>query len=898
MTRSLLLSLSMALCFAWSWGAPLSSQEALQRALQSDKAFCAPARLNAYNNQPQWQLAYTDAQAVPALYIFTPAQGQGYMVVAGDDVAAPILGYCESGAFDPAAMPNNMKWWLSQYAEQITWARENGAPCYAYNSDSDNGREPIAPLVTTTWDQGIPYNNDCPEISGQKCYTGCVATSMAQIMNYHKYPEHGTGSISYAWNGQTLSADFAEFTFDWDNMCDSYLLSGSYTDAQVEAVAQLMEACGLSVEMNYGTYASSAFTNKPTSALPQYFNYDVNTFFAERLYHPLSEWIQLVYDQLANVGPVEYSGGDSDNVGHSFVCDGYASDNYFHINWGWGGYCDGYFQLDALDPEGQGIGGGSGAYVNDNSITGGIQLPGATYTRRELTASTFYLEFAPDSETFYVNYGDVLNNSYLNATGTLGLKLVNQATGETMYKATNRSLMALKFRYYINQYVETQGSESEPDGTYLVTPAWRTNDMWYPIYVNIQSPYAKGMVVNIENGIWSMGEQPEDHLTGTLTEVPESIVFGKEFEGSFSLLNEGDTQYDGFLHAILVQDDTTWSFTSSFEVSVAPGATQEYTQIFNFNSYYWSLGQPQPGTYTIYLANCADEIISNGITTELVEAQTEPDIQVYSFSLQSSDFVWEEPFWAEIEFVDYNHVGGEVDFYMALIDYEDLGDGYVSLGDIAATTQVHELSVPAYDYGVFDDDLIFNDSPTGETPAAGNYIMTFYNSENRRIAPLYYATLEVNKQPQEIIWDQVLDVNVGDSLELNAYATSGLPVSYEVVQGNDLVTVNDNLLSVLATGQGQICAMQEGDNTYDAAEPVYKEFVAVNLGISDAASDHVKVTAENLTVSIEGLSDDAVIAIYSIDGKLIYQGTDHVVTVPSRGAYLLHYLGNATKILF
>ncbi len=155
---------------------------------------------------------------VPAAYIF--CRDGGYIVVAADDVALPLLGYSDAPLPDSDEMPPQMAWWLGEYGRQIDYARANAsASTPVLNlSAARSDRAPIAPMLTTYWNQDAPFNSLCPEIGGKRAMTGCVATAMAQVMKYHRYPQKGYSSVSYNMNGQTLSVNFAETTFDWDTL--------------------------------------------------------------------------------------------------------------------------------------------------------------------------------------------------------------------------------------------------------------------------------------------------------------------------------------------------------------------------------------------------------------------------------------------------------------------------------------------------------------------------------------------------------------------------------------------------------------------------------------------------------------------------------------------------------
>lgn len=184
---------------------------------------------------------------------------------------------------------------------------------------------------------------------------------MAQVIKYHNYPERGTGSVSYRTaSGYNVAFDFASTPLPMSLMADVYDVTSSAESR--DAVATLMLACGASVTMEYQSSASGASSASVPDALMSYFGYDSNSVaYRQRAWYGLKEWEDLIYNDLATVGPVYY-GGNNMSSGHAFVCDGYSSDGYFHFNWGWSGMADGYFRLTALDPATQGIGGSAAGY--------------------------------------------------------------------------------------------------------------------------------------------------------------------------------------------------------------------------------------------------------------------------------------------------------------------------------------------------------------------------------------------------------------------------------------------------------------------------------------------------------------------------------------------------------
>ena len=297
---------------------------------------------------------YTEREQ-PCMYLFRTEEY--VLCLSADDEVTPLLGYFD-GEIDCNEFPAAFKAWMNSISLEISLIRD-GANARKSDLIRKSDFEEILPLCKTQWSQDAPYNDECPKpMREDKCYTGCVATAMAQVMRYHNWPASGEGTVSYKWDygHKTLKADFSEIPFEWSSMLNNYH-EESYTAEEATAVAQLMKACGYSVQMSYSTSASGAMSQYIAGALGKYFKYDKGTMrYVMRDYYSLAEWEEMIYNSLKNYGPVILD-GQSNQGGHSFVCDGYDKDGYFHINWGWGGVSDGYYLLSVLDPYNQGIGG-------------------------------------------------------------------------------------------------------------------------------------------------------------------------------------------------------------------------------------------------------------------------------------------------------------------------------------------------------------------------------------------------------------------------------------------------------------------------------------------------------------------------------------------------------------
>lgn len=303
---------AMALATSWLGGNHGNRVATTQQISHENQALTLAHKLNS----PQGE---TD------VYIFNRANNGGFILIAGDDAVSPVLGYCDEGSFDPDNIPPQMQWLLSEYSRELAFARtHNSSPRKTVSLSTS-----VSPLIQTQWDQDAPYNNECPSLNSSQTVTGCVATAMAQIMYYYKWPLQGTGNHSYTWNSGTLSADFSQSTYDWNNMCLTY--SGSETAEQNAAVAKLMSDCGISVDMEYNVDSeggSGAVTAQAPESMKTYFGYSQYAGMLYRNGYGIDEWESMLRRELDAKRPVLYCGQGSG--GHAFVVDGYDTHGYFH----------------------------------------------------------------------------------------------------------------------------------------------------------------------------------------------------------------------------------------------------------------------------------------------------------------------------------------------------------------------------------------------------------------------------------------------------------------------------------------------------------------------------------------------------------------------------------------
>lgn len=361
MRKIYLSMLLLMLCVVCAVANPVTQAQALQKA----KAFLQKRGMTTATNL---NLVYQGRQVAqkhgapakdPCYYVFNNGQNAGFVIMAGDDCADEVLGYADNGKFDPNDIPDNMEAFLKGYVEEIEAARARHSSPNNTDVAVEVTRKVVAPLIQTHWNQEDPYNQMCFTTSGAQAVTGCVATALAQVMYYHKWPQAATDTIPSYSNKKypTLPST----TFKWNKMKPVYINTGEDDEEAENAVAELMLYCGHAVKMRYGTGASSASPYDIPGALKKCFGYPNDPQYVYRSSYTTEEWDELIYNELKCGRPVLYGANTSAaGSGHEFICDGYDGHGLYHINWGWGGQSDGYFRLQALRPADQGTGGSSG----------------------------------------------------------------------------------------------------------------------------------------------------------------------------------------------------------------------------------------------------------------------------------------------------------------------------------------------------------------------------------------------------------------------------------------------------------------------------------------------------------------------------------------------------------
>lgn len=867
----------------------LTPDEALQRATTQQAPGMLKAKGAAVRSYNLVYKASAAKAATPMVYVFAGADG--FVVTPADDEFAPVLGYGDKGAVSSDAIPPQMKWWLGEYAREMEYCpanRPGEAPSAPRAIIVDN-KSVISPLVKTKWNQDTPYNNLCPSLditsssgqsSSEPTVTGCVATAMAQIMKYHNWPDVGVGSNSYEWQKysntpkKTLSYNFAGTHFDWNNMPNTYT-SGSYNTTQANAVAQLMYACGVSVNMNYDAArngGSGAPTTLVVEALKNNFKYSRSTHLVERDGMSYTEWENTIYAELQAKRPVLLSGASSSGA-HAFVCDGYAGDRYYHINWGWGGMSDGNFLLCRLNPDDQGIGSSDGGYNSGQNIVCGIQpvrngndtgtaAPGrAEFTFNlgyKISGSTYYY-IASRVQNGKTEDGWFRNGGGENFQGYFGTILTDPATGATVLE-TKIYKVNLQPRYGYKQYPILSG-QSPADGTYYAYPAYWTGNEATAHKMNHAAGYVDHVVIKIQNGAITSASVPDmsastPELTALYLAVPDNINLGTAATFSTSIANNSDdADYYGaisFCYAAKGSQTALKSVKVDFDVPAGISIPYSFAHTFSGIS---------AGQYEGWFVDSNDRVISNRFPFTVQAAQS---------ALTSS--------YRLISFAPLNFTPGVSTETTAIICRTNSSDNNGSQFIYTFTDRSNASNV------VTVSDPTNSNSYYNPLTVQANYRFTPKVQFSK--AGIYNLVVKRRKYPN------------------NAYETMCTPIQVTVGNNAQSVTLNENSVTLKVSGTRQLSATVLPADALDktlAWTSSRPEVVSVTnngkiTGLKDgtanvyAATMNGKVSVCAVTVGtgtgvddITVDTDDPIIAVYTLQGVRIADTTDNL----PRGLYIV-----------
>lgn len=626
----------------------------------------------------------------PIYYIFNANGNEGFVIVSGDDLVEPVLAYSTEGGFSIDKVNQEAAKWIEGYKKQIIYVKQNVHSTtdeitlkwkkYFNNENviesSSRGVQAVAPLCQTKWNQAPNENGMCPYSAqyGERCVTGCVATAMAQIMKFWNYPTQGVGNHSYNdKNFGTQAANFGATTYNWSGMPNTLTSANSN-------VATLMYHCGVSVDMNYGVAAtggSSAWVVASESPVPQcaeyayktYFGYDASSLRGvSRQNYNDNSWISLMKGELDAGRPIQYA-GFGQGGGHTWVCDGYDQNNFFHQNWGWGGNSDGYFSLNNLDPSSLGAGGGTGGFnsgqqaligikpANNNGGGGTINQGGIVlYAATTVSANPF------QSGGSFSVYADIANTGSSNFTGDFAaaifdskgvfIQMIQEFTNETAQAGyhynvtfTESQLNLIPGLYYIGVYYKNSSTNYS-----LINES----SFYNPVSITVTGPF---------NSI---------QMAGNTILTPATFTTGQAATVATQIGNAGSSNWSGWLSADLYTLEGDWvttieefqatlnaqtAYNFPFETANLSGVDAGSYLIAYFSS-------PNQQNYTLVYSQSASA--PNPVEVTVVGKPLQPD-QYENNNTEASAYSFTPNFSgnnASIKTTSSNvHVGNDYDYY-------------------------------------------------------------------------------------------------------------------------------------------------------------------------------------------------------------------------------------------
>ena len=567
-------------------------------------------------------------------YVFPNANSKGFTIVSGDDRLPEIVGYSSQGSYDENNLPEGFVSFMEAYQNLYNKvnlgdaeALKNLAEIKAWRNKkyaSAASTSAVAPLLgNIEWDQTSPYNNMCPRYdSVHVAATGCVATAMAQVMAYYKYPKQLKADIpGYVnrWNGipmeiPTITRE--EGVYDWDNMLPKYNKEANATQQQKDAVAKLMYHCGAAVQMNYGPESAASVS---ASKLAKYFGYDADLMMdLNRSTFSLDKWMQIIDTELAAGRPVLYGGQASDG-GHQFICDGKDGEGLYHINWGWSGSQNGYFDLSLLNPEKGGTGSGSSTegYNRLCSMTIGIapdngvvDAPLATVPDIKamnygfLDTTTKDHRLNPDEAfDFWLDYG-LGNQTYQAFSGYAALGILQE---DGSYRIVSQKAP-------INvRPIPGEGMISVVDVNFHVTDAFEVGTVTLcPLYSKDGENWTLCDVPSSFSSVMLKITKTKMDVISPLTAQvtgPEKLETGAYGTFQVTLSNLSDLEYFGYIDVSFSDKAERENASLARELYVSVPAHGSVTRTFN-------LLPKQAGDFYLWL----DEL-SGGYNRNLVDAQ-------------------------------------------------------------------------------------------------------------------------------------------------------------------------------------------------------------------------------------------------------------------------------------
>ncbi len=893
-------------------------------------------------------------QSSQPFYIFNSSNGSGYVIVSGDNRTQPILGYSQTTSFDADNIPPGLNWLLEHYRTYIE-TLEGDSSQYIQSNSRSIDKPTISPLLTTKWDQGYPYNNLCPNGSP----TGCVPTAIAQIVNYHQWPDSGEGEFSYTnFDGNIYDYNYKDATFNYDLMLDEYDLQTS--TESINEVAKLMYACGVGMEASYdheiGTGSSITMAKR---FLIENFKYSSDAKIVWRHSYYANEWNNLIYNELQSSRPVYMQGGN-----HAFVCDGYGGDNYFHINWGWAGEMDGYFLFSSLKPYEDDYRENLYAMINIHKREGAAE----PFTFDIINTGEVTLESG--SNFYTLNLGMWYNYSRYDVQGTLWLECQNVETSESVYKQGGEvyiqgALPAGAGVWHFGSGESSILSKNYNDfdvkpGKYKIYPAYSLPNTEIR-RINCIAGGRDHIELIVTEDYQYIYSYPTDTITQKVEIIVNEVIANPSettITYYYTVKNHSDLPVHGISVGVYNQDNielckvqdglvfepnSESSWNTSFSTYLRSGTHHlifydHNGQILNTEPYYFQIEGEGPEIKTthvdysqtsynnykdLYYFTLGLEVLGYSCRPDLnvVISKNNNDIQKYRIDLQNTikygeneysfylEIDKDKPLYGEWQMDVYDLYGKKLNdtpltFNVTLPEYRfELSDSILILNEGDSTKL--DLTIHSNEYlqvkhlWASSNESIVTVSQEGVVKAVsqGKAFITVTSSDGSNIADTCEVTV-IKLVSDIVLEDSVVTLSEGDSIRLQA------KVSPESADNRQLIWSSSDETIVTVSQDGVVNAISQG-----------KAFITVTSLDGSNISDTCEVTVEgrsylyshktnpisimvkNSIIYISGGNVDSDIYIYNFNGVLIYKGLKRTIKILNQGIYIIHCDNRTFKVV-
>ena len=875
-------------------------------------------------------------------YLFTPEDDNGFIIVSGEDKLSPIVGYSTGNT--NGEMPPALVAWLEEYSTFVDDVR-SGEIELPQTKAATGPR--IEPMLKTSWNQSTPYNNLCPTVNGNRTPTGCTATAMAQIMKFHEWPAKPLKAISWNNNitGKTETIDITKNTYDWANMLNHY--RSGYNSVQANAVARLMIDVGKAINSSYALEGTGSSYVQASNALVNVFDYSPELYSAKRTEYTNEEYYAIIRENLEARQPLLYCGhGQSFNSGHAFVCDGIDENNLLHIDWGWDGAYNGYFDIGSMAPGGSGIGGGEARYNVGQVIVANIR-PRTTEESNRVGDPTLYIYdvVRPSTNTVVDEYkskfsagkvnlkvvAQILNWSHSTTKGLYGLR-ISKEDGTIVRHISIGSLPAIEFEKGIGYYIPFEVNNSNTaNSNYLAAGKY-----YVQIYY-VNNDNEKVLMRGEGNSITLEVSATEAKIYKTLPEIEvtdlkfidkpvfqlESASFDVAFRNNnavnasalivpiANLVKEDGTIESDTLdvNAVLVEvlDDVNILVTYETRSTFNNAGNYYFSFAYNMRNYYTDHGLTADKKTMKSIAGKSEifEIKSlpegpRPIVTDITQVNIVAGKRMNISATVKNCAYTESPYTATLGLI------AEKDGKSVLLAQRRVEN--LARNATTKLTFNSEDYFPAFNVGTYE-----------------TYVCELDREEWKKIAQTESSKIVITKPTVAMIYlndkATVNDNNIalkGDSADLKAslcsmYGDFDGYIRVNVLNGITMVLRSDFIPVTLTEGESFettikcMCGTSApvGDwllsiAYYDGNKrqlghvsnnsitfPDNGMFkVADATAVEDVAENNIAVTAYNGSIKVEGIAENATIKVSGFDGRTVYRGTATNIAV-ERGIYIV-----------